>query len=71
MGYGFVDKIMFSDESPQAVPMQNGILISPEAIEKLRGLIKNPDRNDSDFLMKKNKAAMNLKLLNLKGGKRT
>ncbi len=51
--------------------MQNGILISPEAIEKLRGLIKNPDRNDSDFLMKKNKAAMNLKLLNLKGGKRT
>lgn len=71
VGYGFVDKIMFSDESPQAVPMQNGILISPEAIEKLRGLIKNPDRNDSDFLMKKNKAAMNLKLLNLKGGKRT
>ena len=69
--YGFVDKIMFSDGSPQAVPLQNGILISPEAIEKLRGLIKNPDHGDSDFLMQKNKATMQLKLLNLKGGQRT
>lgn len=66
---GFVDKVMFSDSSPTLVNSTSGI-IPEKTIKKLRNLIKNPDHDDSDFLMQKNMAAARLRLFNLKGEKR-
>ena len=66
---GFVDKVMFSDSSPTLVNSASGI-IPEKTIKKLRNLIKNPDHDDSDFLMQKNMAAARLRLINLKGEKR-
>lgn len=66
---GFVDKVMFSDSSPTLVNSASG-MIPEKTIKKLRNLIKNPDHDDSDFLMQKNMAAARLRLINLKGEKR-
>lgn len=64
--YGFIDKIMFSDN---AIPLYNGFEIIPvETIEKIRNMIKAPGLEDSDFLIQK-KAETRLRLLNLKGEK--
>lgn len=67
--YGFVDKVMFQDSR---IPLTNAIGgIPPEAIEKLRNLIKDPGNNATDFFYddnaEKQKAEAMLKLLNLKG----
>lgn len=67
--YGFVDKVMFQDSR---IPLTNSIGgIPPEAIEKLRNLIKGPGNNATDFFNAKNlekqKAEARLRLLNLKG----
>ena len=64
----FVDRIMFSDPSPGFVNAAPG-MIPKETIEKLRNLIKNPDADDPDFLIQKNKAYAKVRLLNLKGEK--
>ena len=65
--YGFVDKIMFTEN---ALSMTNSVSgISEQAIEKLRNLIGGPNHDDSDFLMQKNKAAARLKLLSMEGEK--
>lgn len=65
VAYGFVNKIMFSDN---AMPIYNGLNeISNEAIEKIRNMIKKPNSDNSDFLIKKKCAATRLRLLNLKG----
>lgn len=66
---GFVDKVMFSDSSPTLVNAASG-MIPEKTIKKLRNLIQNPDHNDADFLMQKNKASARLRLFNLKGEKR-
>lgn len=65
--YGFVDRIMFAENAPV---MYNGFgAIPSEAIEKLRNMIRDPDQNDSDFLIQKEQAAAKLRFLNLKGEK--
>lgn len=65
--YGFVDKIMFSDN---AIPMYNGFDVIPdETIEKIRNMINDPGRDDSDFLIQQKQAAVRLRLLNLRGEK--
>lgn len=66
---GFVDKVMFSDSAPTLVNAASG-MIPEKTIKKLRNLIQNPDHNDADFLMQKNKASARLRLFNLKGEKR-
>ena len=63
--YGFVDRVMFS-ENAQA--MYNGFgMLTNEAIDKLRNMIKTPDQKDTDFLISQKQAATRLRLLNLKG----
>ena len=65
--YGFVDKIMFAEQAPE---LRNGFgLLPKETLKKIKNLIKNPTPPESDILMQKNKAAMKLKLLNLRGEK--
>lgn len=65
---GFVDKVMFQDISPVLVNVSSGML--PEAtMKKLRNLIKNQEP-EATALITKNKAAAQLRLLNLKGEKR-
>lgn len=65
---GFVDKVMFQDISPVLVNASSGML--PEAaMKKLRNLIKNQEPEATD-LITKNKAAAQLRLLNLKGERR-
>ncbi|MDY4923609.1 head maturation protease, ClpP-related [Frisingicoccus sp.] len=66
---GFVDKVMFSDSSTTLINSASG-MIPEKTIKKLRNLIKNPDHDDMDFLMQKNKAAARLRLFNLKGERR-
>ena len=62
---GFIDEIMF-DEGQQLVASYGYGLLPPEVINKMRNIIKNPnDENNSDFLMQKIKAQLNL--LKLKG----
>ena len=62
---GFVDKVMFQDISPVLVNVSSGML--PEAtMKKLRNLIKNQEPEATALIMK-NKAAAQLRLLNLKG----
>ena len=63
---GFIDEIMF-DEGQQLVASYGySGLLPPEVINKMRNIIKNPnDENNSDFLMQKIKAQLNL--LKLKG----
>lgn len=63
--YGFVDKIMFQDSR---IPLKNTIGgIPPETIEKLRGLIKEPQGKPEVFFNKKEKAQARLRLLAMKG----
>lgn len=65
--YGFVDKIMFTEQAPE---LRNGFgLLPEETLKKIKNLIKNPTPPEPDILMQKNKAAMKLKLLNLRGEK--
>lgn len=65
--YGFVDKIMFAEQAPE---LRNGFgLLPEETLKKIKNLIKNPTPPEPDILMQKNKAAMKLKLLNLRGEK--
>ena len=62
--YGFVDKIMFSEQAPE---FRNGFgLLPEETIRKIKNLIDDPTHDEPDFLMQKNKAAARLKLLNVK-----
>ena len=73
---GFIDEII-GEQSNQITQLSNsapGTLLSKETIEKLRNQIKSPnseERNlqntDSDFLVRKNIALTNLKLLKMKG----
>lgn len=65
--YGFVDKIMFAEQAPE---LRNGFgLLPEETLKKIKNLIKDPTPPEPDILMQKNKAAMKLKLLNLRGEK--
>ncbi len=65
--YGFVDKIMFAEQVPE---LRNGFgLLPEETLKKIKNLIKNPTLPEPDILMQKNKAAMKLKLLDLRGEK--
>lgn len=65
--YGFVDKVMFAEQAPE---LRNGFGILPEkTLKKIKNLIKNPTPPEPDILMQKNKAAMKLKLLNMRGEK--
>ena len=65
--YGFVDKIMFAEQAPE---LRNGFgLLPEETLKKNKNLIKNPTPPEPDILMQKNKAAMKLKLLNMRGEK--
>lgn len=65
--YGFVDKIMFAEQAPE---LRNGFgLLPEETLKKIKNLIKNPTLPEPDILMQKNKAAMKLKLLDLRGEK--
>lgn len=65
--YGFVDKIMFAEQAPE---LRNGFgLLPEETLKKIKNLIKNPTPPEPDILMQKNKAAMKLKLLNMRGEK--
>lgn len=66
--YGFVDKIMFTENAFQ---MQNSFGCIPEnTLIKLRNALNYPDQDDTDGLIKKNKAKARLKILNLKGEKK-
>ena len=65
--YGFIDKGMFTEQAPE---LRNGFgLLPEETLKKIKNLIKNPTPPEPDILMQKNKAAMKLKLLNLRGEK--
>lgn len=64
--YGFIDKVMFTEQAPE---LRNGFgLLPEETLKKIKNLIKNPTPSGPDILMQ-NKAAMKLKLLNLRGEK--
>ena len=73
---GFIDEII-GEQPMQSIQLINsapGTLLSKETIEKLRNQIKspnskeeNPQNTDSDFLMRKNTALVNLNLLRMKG----
>lgn len=65
---GFVDEIMFENESQLVASTDYSGMLPPEVINKIRNTIKNPDidmNNDSDFLLQKSKSKLNL--LKLKG----
>lgn len=65
--YGFIDKVMFTEQAPE---LRNGFgLLPEETLKKIKNLIKNLTPPEPDILMQKNKAAMKLKLLNLRGEK--
>ena len=65
--YGFADKIMFAEQAPE---LRNGFgLLPEETLKTIKNLIKNPTPPEPDILMQKNKAAMKLKLLNMRGEK--
>ena len=42
-------------------------MLFEQTIKKIKNLIGDPTHNEPDFLMRKNKAAARLKLLNMKG----
>ena len=57
-------------QAEQAPELRNGFgLLPEETLKKIKNLIKNPTPSGPDILMQKNKAAMKLKLLNLRGEK--
>ncbi len=65
---GFVDEIMFENDSQLVASTDYSGMLPPEVINKIRNTIKNPDidmNNDSDVLMQQSKAKLNL--LKLKG----
>ena len=65
---GFVDEIMFENDSQLVASTSYSGLLPPEVINKIRNTVKNPDidmNNDSDILMQQSKAKLNL--LKLKG----
>ncbi len=65
---GFVDEIMFENDSQLVASTDYSGMLPPEVINKIRNTLKNPDidmNNDSDILMQQSKAKLNL--LKLKG----
>ena len=66
--YGFVDGVMFAEQAPE---LRNGFGLLPEkTISKIKNIIErpaSPAQNNLDALLLKNKAAMKLKLLKMKG----
>jgi ATP-dependent Clp protease protease subunit len=65
---GFVDEIMFENDSQLVASTDYSGMLPPEVINKMRNTLKNPnidENNDSDFLLQKSKAKLNL--LKLKG----
>lgn len=65
---GFVDEIMFENDSQLVASTDYSGMLPPEVINKIRNTLKNPDidmNNDSDILMQKSKTKLNL--LKLKG----
>lgn len=63
--YGFVDEIMF--DLPPTATYANGTIISAEAEQKLRNILKRPEKDNKDvFLMDIAKEKLNL--LKIKGG---
>ena len=66
--YKFVDQIMFDDQMQLVASSGFAPMIPVEVINKIRSTIKNPgnaNSNESDFLLQKTKAQLNL--LKLKG----
>lgn len=65
---GFVDEIMFENESQLVASTDYSGMLPPEVINKIRNTIKNPfnfQENGTDTLLQKSKAQLNL--LKLKG----
>lgn len=64
--YKLIDEIMFMDSAPKLAASFGGIMLPQKVINKIRNTIKNPnDKNNSDILLQKSKAKLNL--LKLKG----
>jgi ATP-dependent protease ClpP protease subunit len=66
--YKLIDEIMFMDNTPKLAASFGGIMLPQEVINKIRNTIKSPNvdkNNNSDFLIQKSKAKLNL--LKLKG----
>lgn len=65
---GFIDEIMFEDGIQLVANTDFSGMLPPEVINKMRNTLKNPNidmNNDSDSLLQKSKAQLNL--LKLKG----
>ena len=65
---GFVDEIMFENDSQLVASTDYSGMLPQEVINKIRNTIKSPnvdENNDSDFLIQQSKAKLNL--LKLKG----
>jgi ATP-dependent Clp protease protease subunit len=65
---GFVDEIMFENDSQLVASTDYSGMLPPEVINKIRNTLKNPNvdmNNDSDILLQKSKTQLNL--LKLKG----
>lgn len=65
---GFVDEIMFENDSQLVASTDYSGMLPPEVINKMRNTLKNPNidkNNDSDFLLQKSKSKLNF--LKLKG----
>ena len=65
---GFIDEIMFDEEQQLIANHGYSGLLPQEVINKIRNTLKNPNidmNNDSDILLQKSKAQLNL--LKLKG----
>jgi ATP-dependent Clp protease protease subunit len=65
---GFVDEIMFENDSQLVASTDYSGMLPPEVINKIRNTIKSPnvdENNNSDFLIQQSKSKLNL--LKLKG----
>ena len=59
----FADEIMFQEENSFVASVRNDFILPQEVINKIRNTIKNPNvdkNNNSDFLIQKSKAKLNL-----------
>lgn len=66
--YGFIDEVMFEESIPMAY--SNGPLISVEAEQKLKNILKRPKKEKGVFLMDIDHEQAKLNLLKLKGGRK-
>lgn len=60
---GFVDEIMFENDSQLVASTDYSGMLPPEVINKIRNTIKSPnvdENNNSDFLIQQSKAKLNL-----------